>query len=295
MADHNAFNQRDWLHVHHIVKWKVSVELRFEKSNLLVLCPRCHNLAERLPPELQRRLTAEFESKGFDPKHMAFNYNNLNVNAGGGSGDKSPLPAGKYISKPKKGETVEGSSLTVLKLLEPRPLNSGATRYSFLIGSDEVHGTAFLKVDLQDYYLTPEACALAFGKKDPEGPLFQPENVGDLDATILAATQAKIESDASEKVAAANTPDEAVHEAVEKAIRNILLQISINVGTIFRLQDWAGIDRNPQGDLGELEGTVFEGMVKASNLPGGAPEVSVYSKPKDKPAKKSNATEFAAQ
>lgn len=217
---------------------------------------------------------------------MSFDYNQLNVNGGSSSGDRSPLPSGKYIGnpKPKDKDSVQGAALSIIKLLAPKELKDGATRHTFLVGSNYVNGTAFLKIDLQDFYLTPEACALAFGKKDKNNtdPFQLPADTAGLDPTVLEATQNRITEVATEKVIAANTPAEAQHDATETAIHNIMLQIQINVGTIFRLQDWAGLDRNPQGDLSQLEQTQFEGAVKASNLLGGAPEVSVFSKPKEK-------------
>lgn len=215
-------------------------------------------------------------------------YSKYNTNSSGG--DKAPLPEGVYTHNPKSKNRA-GSSLHIIKKLEPKTLKDGATtRHTFLVGSDDAHGTAFLKVDVQDYFLTPEACALAFSKKDKDNPdpfQLQADDAAELDNDLLVATQGRISDDASAKVIAANTPEEAQADAVEKAIRNTLLQIQINVGTIFRLQDWAGLARDPQGDLGALEQTQFEGSIKASNLPGGAPEVSVYSKPKDAAVAKS--------
>lgn len=297
LKDHSQETQRDWLHVHHILRRKTHPHLKYDRNNLLVLCQRCHNKAERMPPDIQRWLTVEFETKGFNEKLMSFNYGKLNTGSGGGSGDRSPLPAGKYISnpKPKDKAEVQGESLSLLKLLAPKTLKDGATRHSFLVGSDWVQGTGFLKIDLQDYYLTPEACALAFGKKPKNGSQFHvdPADMADLSSAHLEAIQNRITDDATSKVIAANTPPEVQADAIETAIHNTLLQIQINVGTIFRLQDWAGIERNPQGDLGLLEQTVFEGAVKASSLPGGAPEISVYSLPKDKAPQKSVATQFS--
>lgn len=292
LKDHSQAVQQDWLHVHHIEKWRLWPELRFERSNLLVLCQRCHNYAERLPPEIQRWLTAEFDSKGFNFKLMAFSYDKYSTQS---TGDKAPLPEGLYTSNPK-AKNKAGSSLHIIKKLEAKTLRDGSTtRHSFLIGSDDTHGTAFLKVDVQDYFLTPEACALAFSKKDKDNSdpfQLDPIDAAELDANLLVATQNRITDDANAKVIAANTPEEVRNDAVEKAIRNTLLQIQINVGTIFRLQDWAGVPRDPQGDLGALDKTEFEGAVKASSMATGAPEVSVYSKPKDRAVTKSEATAF---
>jgi hypothetical protein len=234
------------------------------------------------------------QTKGIMP-----GYDHYNAGSGSSSGERINLPEGKYISnsKPKDKGEVKGSSLTIIKKLEPKTLKSGATRHNFLVTSDDVKGTAFLKIDIEDYFLTPEACALAFGKKSKDGSVFQldPEDAAELDAEAVAACQQRISEDAANKVAAANTPEEAVVDATEKAIRNTLTQIQINVGTIFRLQDWAGLPRDPQGDLGALDQTVFEGSVKKSNIVDGAPEVSVYSLPKGKKVQQSSATAFSQQ
>lgn len=225
-------------------------------------------------------------------------YDRYNTNSSGG--DKVSLTEGAYTSnlkfKSKDTERV-GGSLHIIKKLEPRLDKAGNMRHSFLVGSDDQPGTAFLTIPLQDYFLTAEACALAFSKKSKDGGVFQldAEDTAELDAEAVAACQQRISDDAAAKVAAANTPEEAVADATEEAIRNTLMQIQINVGTIFRLQDWAGIPRNPQGDLGALDQTEFEGRVKASNIADGAPEVSVYSVPKGKKVLPSAATQFATK
>lgn len=224
-------------------------------------------------------------------------YDRYNTNSSGG--DKVSLTEGAYTSNLKfKSKDMErvGGSLHIIKKLEPRPDKGGNMRHSFLVGSEDQPGTAFLTIALQDYFLTPEACALAFSKKskDNTSPFqLDPEDTAELNAEAVAACQQRISEDAEAKVSAANTPPEAHTDAVEKAIRNTLTQIQINVGTIFRLQDWAGLPRDPQGDLGALDQTIFEGSVKASNIAGGAPEVSVYSLPKGKKVQPSAATQFS--
>jgi len=40
------------LHAHHIVPWKVSVDLRFEPSNLTTLCESCHAVVEPKLPKI---------------------------------------------------------------------------------------------------------------------------------------------------------------------------------------------------------------------------------------------------
>lgn len=208
-----------------------------------------------------------------------------------GSGANVPLPEGAYTHNPKARKKV-GSSLYIIKLLAPKEIKGGATRHTFLVGSDDENGTAFLKIDLKDLWLRPEAIAMAFRKKDETA--IDPAVLANLDADMLQATEAQIRKEATDAVIAANTPPEAEADAVEKAIHSTLASIQINVGTIFRLCDWAGKDRNPHIDLSELENTGFEGAVKYNTFGGNiSPEVSVNSKPVNgaaAPASKS--TEF---
>lgn len=202
-------------------------------------------------------------------------YSKVDVSSGGG--ERTELPEGAYTANPKARNRV-GDSLFLIKRLDPKPVGDGhVTRHTFLVGSDGVRGTAFLKIDLREWWLKPEAIAMALKKRDAE---IAPEVVQHLDTDMLAAIDAQIRHEAEDKVTAANTPDEAFADAVETAIVNTLLQIQINVGTIFRLCDWAGVERDPNVDLGSLEGTTFQGAVKHRAFTGGSSkEAWVYSKP----------------
>lgn len=202
-----------------------------------------------------------------------------NVNAGGsGGGSREPLPAGKYSHR-------NGKTLYIAKLLEPRLVGNDmkTTRHSFVVSSDDEQGSAFLKIDLQDYWLRPETIAIAFSKrgKDGQREAIHPDVQAHLDGDMLMAVKKQLQSDAEAKVEAANTPEEAHYDATEETIGKILTQIQINVGTIFRLCDWAGIERDPTVDLGLFETyeTQFEGEVKHNTLSGKVnAEVSVSSK-----------------
>src|SRR3990167_2733863 len=70
--------------------------------------------------------------------------------------------------------------------------------------------------------------------------------------------------------------------ATQTAYDNLLTQIRINVGSIFRLQDWAGQPLDPQTDWQSLVGTEFAGSIEAG-LSGGTSDVkSVYSRKRAK-------------
>lgn len=44
------------LSVHHIVKRTDNIELMYEPSNLVTVCPKCHEELEKLPPKKQQQL-----------------------------------------------------------------------------------------------------------------------------------------------------------------------------------------------------------------------------------------------
>jgi hypothetical protein len=46
-VEHNQERQQEWLHIHHIVKAKTARHLRFERSNIRLLCQACHKIEER--------------------------------------------------------------------------------------------------------------------------------------------------------------------------------------------------------------------------------------------------------
>lgn len=45
--EHNQEIQQEWLHLHHIKKVKTHRHLKFEKSNVRLLCQSCHVIEER--------------------------------------------------------------------------------------------------------------------------------------------------------------------------------------------------------------------------------------------------------
>jgi|SRR5215471_126843 len=224
---------------------------------------------------------------------MPIDYNQYSTS---GQGDLSPLPEGVYTSNPKSKDK-RGESLKIIKELAVKEVKGGATRHTFLVGSDDERGTGFLKIDLHPWSLRPETIAMALGKKPKDasgnGHFFiSPEVLAQLDAAAVDSTQKELEEIATAKVAEANTPDEQVGEAISATLHKMLVQVQINVGTIFRLQDWAGYARNPEEALLNLEGVYFEGSVKAGL--NDSVEISVFSKKKDA-APAAKATDFPVE
>jgi hypothetical protein len=196
---------------------------------------------------------------------------------------------------------------------------SGAMRHSFLVGAlrpsreqlqaaahaagngksgatpfdePEYEGTAFLSVTVHSDWSHPAALAMAFTEatRNKEGKLghdYLAEAIasGEVDPQLAKDGQAYYRQIATDKVTAANTPPEKMEEAVESQYRKELMAISIKMGQLFTLQDWAGMERDPGRDPVLLVGTEFSGKVETSNLGQGQSEVaSIYSRKKDKVA-----------
>ena len=182
--------------------------------------------------------------------------------------ERSALPVGKYGN----------SGTPELKIVHyngSKPTKTDdLNRHSFLVaGLNGVAGTAFLPIQVKDAWLSPEAVSLAFAI--PAADLGTTE-------TKVATFRASFLEQAAARAVANNTPEEAMEQATQTAYDNLLTQIRINVGTIFRLQDWAGQPRNPQTDWQSLVGTEFAGSVEAG-LSGGTSDIkSVYSRKRAK-------------
>jgi|SRR5580765_81102 len=148
-------------------------------------------------------------------------------------------------------------------------------------------GTAFMSITIHDDWKHPAALALAFTEatRNKDGKLgadYVAAGVAAGEFTQALADEGKefYRNIATEKVAKANTPPEKVDEAIEAQYRKELLQISIKIGEIFTLQDWAGLPRNPSADLHELVAAEFSGKVE-KGMQGDSTEVTrVYSKSK---------------
>jgi hypothetical protein len=167
--------------------------------------------------------------------------------------EKVALPVGTYGTGKIPG-------LKIVKALGAKATkNDGLYRHSFLVAStdDAIEGTSFLALNLREEWTLPAAVAIAFGVEEKavaSGELTE-EDIMDFKDKLLAS----VEGDS---------------EKYDK----LVTQIRINVGTIFRLQDWGGQERNAGADLLSLEGVKFSGKTEPG-FSGTTTEVSsVFSK-----------------
>lgn len=153
----------------------------------------------------------------------------------------------------------------------------------------EFEGTAFLPLTLHELWLTPEATALAFteASRNKEGVIqadYVSKAMADKEVTKESLDEARSHfmKVATDKVIAANTPAEAIGEAVEKQYQKELTQISIKVGHFVTLQDWKGVPRSLQFDPKELVSTEFSGKVESREFNGktGSEITAIYSRKK---------------
>ena len=211
----------------------------------------------------------------------------------GGTADRTPLDPGQYGDKSKPGLEI------VMYIDSPKAskkLENGSFRHSLLVAAiapsresqkvngnathplgDIPAGTAFMKIDLRDEWLHDEPVALAMGEQWVEKAIASGIPKDNFDRAVAYFRQ-----QATDACLAKNTPEDQLEEAVSKQYENILTQIRINVGQVFRLQDWAGKPWDPQMDLHLLAGTRFAGRIAKSSLAGsdGSEVASVYEKGK---------------
>ena len=203
---------------------------------------------------------------------MSVDYNK--ANAGGYSGERTALPVGWYGATPKARPgktppTTHDGLLRIVSFIGTKPTKTeGLNRNSFLVASTNgTDGTAFLSFNTENWWTTDEAIALAF-------------NLPFDDQATITKLRNALTAKARERAEDANTPEESMEQATKEIYEGILKQIQINVGTIFRLQDWAGVPRNPRQELNELVGTEFAGSVEPGFSGDTADVKSVFSKPR---------------
>lgn len=185
---------------------------------------------------------------------------------------------GEKISLPCEADgttygTPQEAGLKIVSYIGSTPTKDpGLYRNSFLVAATNgVDGTAFLAFNTRNEWSQSGFLSLAFD---------MPE----------AATQEEVEKArgdlylaAAEKARANNTPDDKLKEECEKIYKNLLTQIRMSIGAnLFQLQDWKGVDRDPEADMSTLIGTRFSGVV----VPGlqGQSEIKAVLKRKAAPA-----------
>lgn len=157
------------------------------------------------------------------------------------------------------------------------------------LDTPDFKGTAFMRVTLDQYWITPEAVAMAFTEvsRNQNGDI-QKDHVtaaleaGEVTEGDLEACSAYFRTTAQTKVLAANTPEDKLEQAIEDQYRKELQQISIKVGQFFTLQDWKNdgdkSKRNLDLDPMELVGVEFSGKVEHDDFGNGGSKVtSIYS------------------
>jgi hypothetical protein len=192
-----------------------------------------------------------------------------------GSGDRTPLPIGKF-------GTAKVPGLKVVKVLASKahPFLPDTESHSYLVAAvdgKQFPGTAFLTIDVRPYTLTNPAVAIAY-----------PEFKEKLIAAGLT-TEAEIESFneslrtlAEQEVVAKHqkvgSEEPASPEELDGKLKNLTIEIQKALGNIFALQVWAGQTPGIDVDFEGFGGTEFSGTTKPNYKQTGTDVVRVYKK-----------------
>ena len=211
--------------------------------------------------------------------------------------------------------TGKQAGLKILSYIEKasKPDKTGAMRHSFLVsatrpsreamqqangkaaasndpfGGLDFEGTAFLSLTISELWTAPESLAIAFteASRNKEGVIQKDwealyKEAGAVTDESLAKCRAHFNQVATDKVIAANTPEDQLNDAVKAQYRKELQQISIKMGQFFDLQDWKnGGDkskRDPQLNPLELVGVEFSGKVEKSGVGDGSDVSRIFSR-----------------
>lgn len=181
----------------------------------------------------------------------------------GTSGERSPLPAGAYGVPQVKDKSVQVYPDTKLRFVwyGTKEVKNGQTQHTLMAVADGMEGPegqAFFKVNLKDTsFYTDAIVAVALGWATDL------VKEGNLTAEQVKAAEGELLNEAAKTVIANNVPSERYEEETEKALDNLKSQIRINIGSIFRLQDWGGQERGlKNGAIKDLVGVTFAGKVE---------------------------------
>lgn len=193
-------------------------------------------------------------------------YDDLNL---GFSGERVALVPGKYGNGNEPGlEIVNYNGARETK--DPE-----LTQHSFLVVSnDGTAGTAFLTIPIKEKWLNTDYLGLVF--KAPYGTEEGRKQV-----------EAAAYKDAVDKAMERGTPPDQLELATKTLYDNSLLQAKVSIGTLFRLQDWAGVERSTDFQPEKLVGIEFGGEVELAERPSKDGTInsnvkSVFSKRKKK-------------
>jgi len=188
------------------------------------------------------------------------------------SGERVAIPVGNHGNKTT-------AALKIVKYLGERPTQADPelVQYGFLVGLESgADGTAFFNLKLKEAWLTPEAVALAFNLVSPS------VEAGLTTGAKIAEAQKQFLEVAENRAIKNNTPETELEKATETGYDNQMTQIRINVGTLFRLQEWAGVGRSTTFNPAAFEGVKFAASVEPG-FKGDTTEIkTVFSKAKAK-------------
>jgi len=195
------------------------------------------------------------------------------VNTGGNNtGERIALPAGKYGTSKEAG-------LKVVKYLSSKPSKNDPelVDHGYLVASDNEDGTAFYHLRVKAWWLHDSVAALAF-TSDKQDMVASAIAEGKATQTEVDSAIKILEAIAHGKVIAANTPEDKVDEAVATTYKNLLTQIRIAIGEVFRLQDWKGVPRSLEFDPASFDGVSFSGVVEPGYSAGTSEVRSIYGR-----------------
>jgi hypothetical protein len=226
----------------------------------------------------------------------------------GGSRERIALGAGSYGTGKQPG-------LKILSYIGEKPEKNTPTniRHSFLVAATrpsraqlqaaaesgnghagstpfetpDFEGTAFLVVTLSQSLVAPESIALALteASKNDQGVIqrdycAKAVEAGEVTEESLQKCRIHFQKVATDKVIAANTPEEGMADAIKAQYAKELQQVQIKVGQFFHLQDWKNKGdkklRDDNLDLNSLVGTEFSGKVEKANVGDGSEVRSIY-------------------
>lgn len=173
-----------------------------------------------------------------------------------------------------------------LKVLTVKPSDKFPGSWRLGVVSQSHEGWANLNLRLDQDWLNPALIAMAMGTSGSKEKGFttnrkyvQQAQQDGVTATDVLAADKYMEDYATEQADKNNVPAERLDEELDRIKNSLLLQVKINIGTLWRLQEWAGVEVDENMNPEELKGTVFAGSVKERNqfLDVG----NVYAVPKD--------------
>jgi hypothetical protein len=200
-------------------------------------------------------------------------YDSANLGSGF-TGERIALPAGKYGTSKEPG-------LRIVKYLGSKSSRNDAelVDHGYLVAAEAEEGTAFMHLRVKSWWLHDAVYAIAF-TSEKHNAVAEVLAAGRVTQDEIDNARKVVETIAGGKVIAANTPPDMVDEATATAVKNLLTQIRIAIGEVFRLQEWKGIPRSLEFDPASFDGISFSGVVEPGFTAGTSEVKSIYGRSK---------------